>query len=105
MAIVRCEVMLDMCIETELTTFKGTVTRPDGKPAAEARVAVEDLFLETTADKKGRYELSVPPGEWELLATLGDAAAAAPIEARHPDTGGGGYPQEKTVDLHLALGK
>lgn len=105
MAVVRSEVMICTCIETQLTTFKGVVTRPDGKAAAGARVAVEDLFIETTADKKGRYELAVPPGEWELRATLGKAAAAEAIKAVAPDAGEGGYPQEKTVDLRLVLEK
>lgn len=105
MAVVRCDIMSDTCIETELTIFKGVVTRPDGKAAAGARVAVEDLFIETIADKKGRYELAIPPGEWQLRATLGDATAAETIKAAAPDTGEGGYLQETIVDLHLVLEK
>ena len=61
MAVVKCEVMLDMCVETELTVFRGKVTAKNGRAAAGATVGVPALFLETTADKKGRYELAPQP--------------------------------------------
>ena len=66
---VEMEVMICLCIETQCTPVKGRVENDAGKAAAGARVAVEDLFLETTTDKKGRYELVLPPGEWEIHAT------------------------------------
>jgi len=31
-------------------------------------VAVRELFLDTTTDAKGRYELKLPPGKWEVMA-------------------------------------
>ncbi|MGD8719421.1 MAG: carboxypeptidase-like regulatory domain-containing protein [Candidatus Zixiibacteriota bacterium] len=66
---VDMEVIICLCIETQCTPVKGRVENDAGKAASGARVAVEDLFLETTADKKGRYELVLPPGEWEIHAT------------------------------------
>ena len=66
---VEMEVLVCLCIETQLTPVHGRVENEAGKAASGARVAVEDLFVETTADKKGRYELVLPPGEWEIRAT------------------------------------
>jgi len=66
---VEMEILICLCIETQCTPVKGRVQNEAGKAAAGALVAVEDLFLETTADKKGRYELALPPGEWEIHAT------------------------------------
>jgi hypothetical protein len=66
---VDMEVIICLCIETQCTPVEGRVENDAGKAAAGARVAVDDLFVETTADKKGRYELVLPPGEWEIHAT------------------------------------
>jgi len=101
MAVVRCEVMLDMCVETELTAVTGVVRDGRGKAVKGARVAVAELFLETTTDNKGRYALEVPPGDWEIRAEGPLGACAAAVHADPPEEGGGGYRQEKTADLTL----
>jgi hypothetical protein len=62
------EVLIDLCIETQLSRVRGTVRDARGKAVKGAGVAVRDLFLDTTADAKGRYELELPPGTWEVMA-------------------------------------
>jgi hypothetical protein len=70
------EVLIDLCVETQMTIVKGRAKDDRGKRVAGARVGVEDLFVETTTDKKGRYELELPPGTW-TVAAYGDGRAAA----------------------------
>jgi hypothetical protein len=67
-ASVELEVLIDLCIETEMTRVAGTVRDARGKAVTAAGVAVHDLFLDTTTDAKGRYELELPPGTWEVMA-------------------------------------
>ena len=100
-AFIRAEVLLDLCIETELTTVSGTVRWAGGKPAKHVRVAVEELFLETETDGKGFYELLLPPGEWTIIADTDASAAAAKLTTTAPDETGGGYAQTRTLDLQL----
>lgn len=68
LASAELEVMLCLCIETRITRLEGTVRDARGKAVKSAGVAVHDLFLETTTDAKGRYELKLPPGTWEVMA-------------------------------------
>jgi len=100
-AFIRAEVLLDMCIETELTAVSGTVRKADGKPAKHVRVAVEDLFLETETDGQGFYELLLPPGDWTITADGDTGAVSARITSVAPDESGGGYAQYRTLDLQL----
>lgn len=99
-AYVRAEVMLDMCIETVLTTYRGVVRDAAGKPAPSAAVAIPELFLETAADDRGRYELNVPPGEWILEARGGEDSTRVPIKPAYPEDPGG-QRQEIYLDLQL----
>jgi hypothetical protein len=62
------EVMICICIETRMTRLEGTVRDARGKAVKHAGVAVRDLFLDTAADARGRYELKLPPGTWEVMA-------------------------------------
>lgn len=62
------DVMLCLCINTRLTRVTGTVRDENDVPIERADVAVSDLFLSTTTDAKGRYELKLPPGTWEITA-------------------------------------
>lgn len=62
------EVTLCLCIETRMTRLEGTVRDGRGKAVRHAGVAVRDLFLEATTDAKGRYQLELPPGTWEVMA-------------------------------------
>lgn len=79
---IRAEVMIDVCIGTSLTIFHGVVKNRDGKPTPGATVSVPALFLQTTADKKGRYELRLPPGEWEVVA---EASGGNFVETVHAE--------------------
>jgi hypothetical protein len=99
-AAVSVEVMNDLCITTEITRVRGKVRSAAGKPVRGARVAVEDLLLETTTDDQGRYVLSLPPGSWELTAEAAGARAALTVEAEVPDDCWPA-PQEITRDLKL----
>jgi hypothetical protein len=62
------DVMLCLCINTRLTRVVGTVRDENGVPVERADVAISDLFLSATTDTKGRYELKLPPGTWEITA-------------------------------------
>ena len=68
LASAELEVMIDLCVETQMTRLAGTVKDERGKALKGAAVAVRELFLETTTDAKGRYELALPPGTWEVRA-------------------------------------
>jgi hypothetical protein len=68
LASAQLEVMIDLCVETQLTRVRGTVRDARGKAAKGAAVAVRDLFLDTTTDAKGHYEIELPPGTWEVTA-------------------------------------
>jgi len=68
LASAELEVMIDLCVETQMTRLAGTVRDARGKALKGAAVAVRELFLETTTDAKGRYELELPPGTWEVRA-------------------------------------
>ncbi len=85
-AVIRAEVMVDICVETELTVFKGVITTAQSKRAAGATVAVPALFVAATTDKKGRYELTLPPGEWEIEVTGAEGGSVgATVLARKPE--------------------
>jgi len=82
------EVLIDLCIETQLSRVRGTVRDARGKPAKGAAVAVRDLFVDTAADAKGRYELELPPGTWEVMARAaggGEDEAVAPVTLTAPE--------------------
>jgi hypothetical protein len=68
LASAELEVMLCLCVGTRMTRVEGTVRDAGGKAAKGAGVAVHDLFLDTTTDAKGHYEIELPPGTWEVTA-------------------------------------
>jgi len=82
---IELEFMIDLCIGTELTPVRGTVTGDKGKPVGKAAVAVADLFIETVTDKKGGYELILPPGEWTISATDAGETAKKDITIETPE--------------------
>jgi hypothetical protein len=99
------EVMICMCIETRMTRVKGTVRDARGKPAKHAGVAVHDLFLDTTTDAKGRYELKLPPGTWEIMAWADGGAedeTFASVTLAGPEDPG---EEEAQAKLELKLGE
>jgi len=65
---IKAEVMIDTCINTSLTTLKGKITDEKGKAVKGAEVGVDDLFTSTHSNGHGKYELDLPPGEWEVAA-------------------------------------
>jgi hypothetical protein len=94
-----------MCIETRMTRLKGTVRDARGKAVKGAGVAVHDLFLDTTTDAKGRYELELPPGTWEVMAWADGGAedeTSASITVTGPEDPG---ETEAEARLELKLGE
>jgi len=92
--------MVDTCIETEMTTYGGVVRDASGNTVTGALVTVADLFLSTTTDSKGRWQLDVPPGRWVLEARAGDTGATTTLTPVVPKDQEGGR-QEITLDLRL----
>ena len=82
------------------TYFEGTVTRPDGKPAANVRVRAwqsgalprmgmmydEETLTETQTDERGRYKLLVQPDHYVLA--FGNSSAELTWLPRWEPTGG-----------------
>ncbi len=88
LASAELEVLIDLCVETQLSRVRGTVRDARGKAVKGARVAVRDLFVDTAADAKGRYELELPPGTWEVAAWIdgGEGGEAfAPVTLTAPE--------------------
>ena len=105
LASAELEVMLCMCIETRMTRLEGTVRDARGKAVKGAGVAVHDLFLDTTTDAKGRYELKLPPGTWEVMAWAdggADDETFASITVTGPEDPG---EAEAEARLDLKLGE
>lgn len=97
------EVLIDLCIETQLSRVRGTVRDARGKAVKGAGVAVHDLFVDTATDAKGRYELKLPPGTWEVMAWVDGGAegeAFAPVTLTAPDEPDAEMP---VVDLDLTI--
>jgi len=103
LASAELEILIDLCLETQLSRLRGTVRDARGKAVGGAGVAVPDLFLDTTTDAEGRYELELPPGTWEVMAwtdggeedeTFASVTLTAPEE---PDAG------MPVVDLDLTI--
>lgn len=103
LASAELEVLIDLCIETQLSRVRGTVRDARGKAVKGAGVAVRDLFLDTTTDGKGRYELELPPGTWEVMAWTdgGDEDEAfASVTLTAPDEPDAGMP---VVDVDITI--
>ncbi len=83
---IRQEVMIDLCIGTELTPVSGMVTTGEGKPVEGAVVSVPSLFLETITDKDGGYKLKLPPGEWAIVANIGSTVVSQDLSIEKPET-------------------
>ncbi len=104
LASAELEVMLCLCIETRMTRLAGTVRDARGKAVKHAGVAVRELSLETNTDAKGRYELELPPGTWEVTAWADGGAedeASASVTVTGPAEPDESMP---VVDLDIELG-
>jgi hypothetical protein len=105
LASAELEVMIDLCVETEMTRLAGTVRDARGKAVKGAGVAVRELFLDATTDAKGRYELELPPGTWEVMAWADGGAedeTFASITVTGPEDPG---EAEAEAKLELKLGE
>lgn len=87
-ALLKAEVMVCICINTSLTRFEGKVTDEKGKPVKDAEVAVDDLFITTKTDGKGRFVLEVPPGDWTVIARWSGKNLEYVLNATEPEDGG-----------------
>ena len=47
---------------------QGVVLAPTGEPVGEARIEIDDQELVAT-DENGRFQILLPPGEWEILVS------------------------------------
>jgi hypothetical protein len=97
------EVLIDLCVETQVTRVRGTVRDARGKAVKDAAVVVYDLFLDTATDARGRYELELPPGTWEVAARRGGGSedeASASITLAAPEEPDAAVP---VVDLDIEL--
>jgi hypothetical protein len=97
---IKAEVMLDLCIGTSLTTVRGKITDEKGKPVKGAEVGVDDLFAYAHTNGQGKYELDLPPGEWEVSARLDKMAGGQKVTIVEPVEGG----EEKgKLELNLVV--
>ncbi len=99
-AALEAEVMVDLCLETELTSVRGLVGDAKGNASPAATVSVDELFVETETDNEGRYELTLPPGTWFVTARKDNLSAAAEITVSGPQGPDG---EIRTVELNLQL--
>lgn len=97
---IKAEVMLDLCIGTSLTTVRGKITDEKGKPVKGAEVGVDDLFISVHANGQGKYELDLPPGEWELSARLEKLMGGEKVTIEEPVEGGD---EKGRMELNLTV--
>jgi hypothetical protein len=97
---IKAEVMLDLCIGTSLTTVRGKVTDGNGKPVKGAEVGVDDLFVSVHTNGQGKYELDLPPGEWEVSARNDKQAGEQKITIPEAEEGGD---EKGKMELNLVV--
>jgi hypothetical protein len=97
---IKAEVMLDLCIGTSLTTVRGKVTDEKGKPVKGAEVGVDDLFVSVHSNGQGKYELDLPPGEWEVSARSDKQTGGQKITIPEAEEGGD---EKGKMEMNLVL--
>ncbi len=97
---IKAEVMLDLCIGTSLTTVRGKVTDEKGKPVKGAEVGVDDLFVSVHTNGQGKYELDLPPGEWEVSARTDKQSGTQKITTPEAEDGGD---EKGKAELNLTI--
>lgn len=97
---IKAEVMLDLCIGTSLTTVRGKITDEKGKAVKGAEVGVDDLFISVHSNGQGKYELDLPPGEWEVTASTDKLSGGQKVTIAEPVEGGD---EKGTLELNLVV--
>lgn len=97
---VKAEIMIDTCIETQLSTLTGRVINQKGKPVLNADVMVSELFLKVHSDSKGVYSLDLPPGKWRVSASSEKLTDDYLIELFYVDEG---YEQKPVIKHDFRL--
>jgi hypothetical protein len=97
---IKAEVMLDLCIGTSLTTVRGKITDEKDKPVKGAEVGVDDLFVSVHSNGQGKYELDLPPGEWEVTARTDKLSGGQKITIPEAEEGGD---EKGKLELNLVV--
>lgn len=62
-------ISISVMSQTQKVCVTGEVCTTDGHPADGVSVYIAALQLHTITDEKGRYKLTIPPGEWCVIFT------------------------------------
>ncbi len=97
---IKAEVMLDLCIGTSLTMVRGKITDEKGKAVKGAEVGVDDIFVSVHSNGQGKYELDLPPGEWEVSARDDKLTGGQKITIPEAEDGGD---EKGRMELNLVI--